>query len=61
MRNRAPWEAHRPADGGGPVEMLDVPLPVLDATKALVQTAASVISLGTGHAVKLSPRPAAGD
>jgi predicted dehydrogenase/threonine dehydrogenase-like Zn-dependent dehydrogenase len=36
---------------GGPVEVLDVPRPVPDATEVLVRTAASVISPGTERAV----------
>jgi predicted dehydrogenase/threonine dehydrogenase-like Zn-dependent dehydrogenase len=36
---------------GGPVEVLDVPRPVPDATEVLVRTVASVISPGTEHAV----------
>ena len=36
---------------GGPVEVLDVPLPVPDATEVLVRTVASVISPGTERAV----------
>ena len=37
--------------GGGPVEVLDVPPPVPDATEVLVRTVASVISPGTERAV----------
>ncbi|HWG62263.1 MAG TPA: hypothetical protein VG253_11170, partial [Streptosporangiaceae bacterium] len=37
--------------GGGPVEVLDVPRPVPDATEVLVRTLASVISPGTERAV----------
>ena len=37
--------------GGGPVEVLDVPRPVPDATEVLVRTVASVISPGTERAV----------
>jgi predicted dehydrogenase/threonine dehydrogenase-like Zn-dependent dehydrogenase len=37
--------------GGGPVELLDVPWPVPDATEVLVRTLASVISPGTERAV----------
>ncbi len=36
---------------GGPVEVLDVPRPVPDATEVLVRTVASVISPGTERAV----------
>jgi predicted dehydrogenase/threonine dehydrogenase-like Zn-dependent dehydrogenase len=36
---------------GGPVEVLDVPQPTIDATEVLVRTVASVISPGTERAV----------
>src|SRR5260370_16653453 len=37
--------------GGGPVEVLDVPRPVISPTEVLVRTVASVISPGTERAV----------
>lgn len=37
--------------GGGPVEVLDVPRPVIGPTEVLVQTMASIISPGTERAV----------
>ncbi len=37
--------------GGGPVEVLDVPRPVIGPTEVLVQTTASIISPGTERAV----------
>src|SRR5438105_2303228 len=36
---------------GGPVQVVDVPRPVIDSTQVLVQTVASVISSGTERAV----------
>ena len=41
----------QPVSGAGPVEVLDVPRPVISPTEVLVRTVASVISPGTERAV----------
>jgi predicted dehydrogenase/threonine dehydrogenase-like Zn-dependent dehydrogenase len=41
----------QPVSGGGPVEVLDVPRPVIGPTEVLVRTVTSVISPGTERAI----------